>query len=45
LLLIVAGFLSGGAISVARQGGSRGAVGILGTLAALAAVAGVLWLV
>jgi hypothetical protein len=44
LLLILAGFLTGGAYSVARQGGSRVAVGILGTLAALAAAAGVLWL-
>ncbi|HEV7757141.1 MAG TPA: hypothetical protein VGO94_14900 [Mycobacteriales bacterium] len=44
LCLILAGFLSGGAYSVARQGGSRVAVGILGTLAAIAAAAGVLWL-
>ncbi|HEY0357244.1 MAG TPA: hypothetical protein VGD11_01605 [Mycobacteriales bacterium] len=44
LCLVLAGFLTGGAFSVARQGGSRVAVGILGTLAALAAAAGVLWL-
>jgi hypothetical protein len=44
LCLILAGFLTGGAYSVARQGGSRVAVGTLGTLAAFAAAAGVLWL-
>jgi hypothetical protein len=44
LCFLVAGFLGGGAYSVARQGGSRVAVGILGALTVVAAVAGVLWL-
>jgi hypothetical protein len=43
LCFIAAGFLGGGAYSLARQGVSRVAVVILGVLAALAAVAGVLW--
>jgi hypothetical protein len=45
LLLAVAGMCVGGAISVHRQGGSKGVVGFLGVLAALAAAGGVLWLV
>jgi hypothetical protein len=45
LLLAVAGLLLGGAISVHRQGGSRGAVGFLAVLGAIAAAGGILWLV
>jgi hypothetical protein len=45
LLLGVAGLLVGGAVSVHRQGGSKGVVGVLGVLGALAAAGGVLWLV
>jgi hypothetical protein len=45
VLLAVAGMCVGGAISVYRQGGSKGVVGLLGVLGALAAVGGVLWLV
>jgi hypothetical protein len=45
VLLGLAGLLVGGAISVYRQGGSKGLVGLLGVLGALAAAGGVLWLV
>jgi hypothetical protein len=45
LLLGVAGLLVGGAVSVHRQGGSRGTVGVLGVLGVLAAAGGILWLV
>ena len=45
LLLGVAGLLVGGAVSVYRQGGSRGTVGVLGVLGVIAAAAGILWLV
>jgi hypothetical protein len=44
LCFLIAGFLGGGAYSVARQGGSRFAVVVLGALTVLAAAAGVLWL-
>ena len=45
LLLAFAGILTGGAVSLHRQGAGRGPVGFVGVLAALAAVGGVLWLV
>jgi hypothetical protein len=45
VLLAVAGICVGGAISVSRQGGSKGVVGFLAVLGALAAAGGVLWLV
>ncbi|WP_165823079.1 hypothetical protein [Micromonospora globispora] len=44
LLLILAGVLVGGTLSLRRQGAPRGAVLTTGVLAALATVAGVLWL-
>jgi hypothetical protein len=44
LLVALAGLLLGGAISLHRQGASRGAVGVVAVLAALAAAGGVLWL-
>nr|WP_203996948.1 hypothetical protein [Micromonospora lutea] len=44
LLLILAGVLVGGALSLHRQGAPRGAVVVTALLAALATVAGVLWL-
>ncbi|GIJ77750.1 hypothetical protein SAMN05443287_111154 [Micromonospora phaseoli] len=44
LLLILAGVLVGGALSLHRQGAPRGAVVVTGLLALLATAAGVLWL-
>ena len=44
-LLALAGILSGGAVSLHRQGVGKGPVGFVGVLAALSAVGGVLWLV
>ncbi len=44
LLLILAGVLVGGAVSLHRQGVSRGVVLTTAALAMLAAVAGGLWL-
>ncbi len=44
LLLILAGVLVGGTLSLHRQGAPRGAVLLTGLLAALAAAGGVLWL-
>ncbi|WP_189043533.1 hypothetical protein [Micromonospora sonchi] len=44
LLLIFAGVLVGGALSLHRQGAPRGAVVVTGLLAVLATAAGVLWL-
>jgi hypothetical protein len=45
LLLALAGLLVGGAVSLYRQGASRGAVGVLGVLGVVAAAGGILWLV
>ncbi|MER7461205.1 hypothetical protein [Micromonospora sp. NPDC126480] len=44
LLLILAGVLAGGVLSLHRQGAPRGAVLVTAALAVLAAVAGGLWL-
>jgi hypothetical protein len=44
LLLALAGLLSGGAVSLHRQGTGRGPVVFCVVLAVLAAVGGVLWL-
>ena len=44
LLLILAGLLGGGTLSLYRQGAPRGAVVLTGVLAALATVGGLLWL-
>ncbi|WP_204032496.1 hypothetical protein [Micromonospora qiuiae] len=44
LLLIFAGVLVGGTLSLHRQGAPRGAVVVTGLLAVLATAAGVLWL-
>ncbi|GIJ31806.1 hypothetical protein ACN26Z_22880 [Verrucosispora sp. WMMD703] len=44
LLLILAGVLVGGALSLHRQGAPRGAVVVTALLAVLATAAGVLWL-
>jgi hypothetical protein len=43
-LFALAGFLGGGAYTLAKNGSSKIAVGVLGVLAALAAVGGFLWL-
>ena len=44
LLFIVAGFLVGGVIQLARSGATKFSVGVVGVLAALAAAGGVAWL-
>ncbi len=44
LLLILAGVLAGGVLSLHRQGAPRGAVVVTALLALLATVAGALWL-
>jgi hypothetical protein len=44
LCFVAAGFLGGGAYSLARQGARRVAVIVTGGLALLAAAAGLLWL-
>ncbi|MDM4719959.1 hypothetical protein QTQ03_10340 [Micromonospora sp. WMMA1363] len=44
LLLILAGVLAGGVLSLYRQAAPRGAVVVTALLAVLAAVAGGLWL-
>ncbi|MGC5330922.1 hypothetical protein [Micromonospora sp. DT62] len=44
LLLILAGVLVGGALSLHKQGAPRGAVVLTALLAALATIGGVLWL-
>jgi hypothetical protein len=43
LCFVAAGFLGGGAYSMAKQGGPRVAVVIVGGLALLAAAAGLMW--
>lgn len=43
-LFALAGVLMGGAWSVRKQGGGRGAVVLMGVLSLLAAVGGALWL-
>ncbi|MEV0328552.1 hypothetical protein AB0H63_19205 [Micromonospora echinospora] len=45
LLLILAGLLVGGVVSLHRQGASRGVVVVTGLLALLATAGGVLWLI
>jgi hypothetical protein len=44
LLFIVAGFLVGGVIQLAKSGATKFSVGVVGVLAALAAAGGVAWL-
>lgn len=44
LLLALAGLLTGGAVSLHRQGAARAAVVVTALLAALAAAGGILWL-
>ncbi|MFB9544158.1 hypothetical protein [Micromonospora sagamiensis] len=45
LLLILAGLLAGGVVSLHRQGAARGVVVVTALLALLAGVGGVLWLI
>jgi hypothetical protein len=44
LLFIVAGFLVGGVIQLAKSGATKFSVGLVGVLAALATAGGVAWL-
>ena len=44
VLFILAGILTGGAISLARQGATRFSIGLVTVLAVLAAAGGVAWL-
>ncbi|WP_249997857.1 hypothetical protein [Actinoplanes sp. M2I2] len=44
VLFIVAGFLVGGVIQLARSGATKFSIGLVGVLAAVATAGGVLWL-
>jgi hypothetical protein len=44
LLFIVAGFLAGGVIQLAKSGATKFSIGLVGVLAALATAGGVAWL-
>ena len=44
LLFIVAGFLVGGVIQLAKAGATKFSIGLVGVLAALATAGGVAWL-
>ena len=44
VLFLVAGFLAGGVVTLARQGAPRGFVGVMALLAVLAAAGGAAWL-
>lgn len=44
LLFIVAGFLVGGVIQLAKSGATKFSIGVVGVLAALATAGGVAWL-
>ncbi|WP_433302699.1 hypothetical protein ACQP2F_09900 [Actinoplanes sp. CA-030573] len=45
VLFIVAGFLVGGVIQLARSGATKFSVALVGVLAALAVAGGVAWLI
>jgi hypothetical protein len=45
VLFIVAGFLVGGVIQLAKSGATKFSVGVVGVLAALAVAGGVAWIV
>jgi hypothetical protein len=44
VLFILAGILTGGAISLAKQGATKFSIGVVAALALLAAAGGVAWL-
>jgi hypothetical protein len=44
VLFVVAGILTGGVISLVKQGATKFTIGLVGVLAALAAAGGVAWL-
>ena len=45
ILFVLAGILTGGVISLVKQGASKFSVGVVAVLAVLAAAGGVAWLV
>jgi hypothetical protein len=45
VLLLIAGFLVGGVVSLVRQGATTFSIGIVAVLAALAAAGGIAWLI
>jgi hypothetical protein len=45
VLFIVAGILTGGVISLVRQGATKFSIGLVAVLAVLAAAGGVAWLI
>lgn len=45
LLLVLAGFLTGGVIQLIKSGATRFSVGLVGVLAVLAIVGGVAWMI
>jgi hypothetical protein len=44
VLFVLAGILTGGVISLIRQGATKFSIGVVGVLAVLAAAGGVAWL-
>jgi hypothetical protein len=44
ILFVVAGILTGGVVSLVRQGATKFSIGLVAVLAALAAAGGVAWL-
>jgi hypothetical protein len=44
VLFVVAGILTGGVISLVKQGATKFTIGLVGVLAALAAAGGIAWL-
>jgi hypothetical protein len=44
ILFVVAGILTGGVVSLIRQGATKFSIGLVAVLAALAAAGGVAWL-
>jgi hypothetical protein len=44
VLFVVAGILTGGVISLIKQGATKFTIGLVGVLAALAAAGGIAWL-
>jgi hypothetical protein len=45
VLFVVAGILTGGVVSLARQGATKFSIGVVAVLAALAVAGGIAWLV
>jgi hypothetical protein len=44
VLFVIAGILTGGVISLVKQGATKFSIGVVGLLAALAAAGGIAWI-